>query len=261
MYTPMPSRPSLPAPSLLLLLAVLLSACAATPDEGLDTNKWSVQKLYTEAKDALDDGHYERAIQLYESLESRYPFGTYAEQALLDVAYAYMKDEEPDTAVATADRFIKLHPRHSNVDYAYYLRGLARMSEKGSLADKFLPFGKGDLSERDPSSSRQAYDYFAELVKKYPDSRYVPDALQRMTLLRNILARHEIVVANYYLERSAYVAAVNRAKYVIEHFPTTPASREALTILAKGYSELGLDDLARDTQRVLDLNTPAVPAK
>lgn len=243
-----------PARLLLLLLTLLLGACASSPDGGFDTRKWSVKKLYTEAKEALDDGNYERAIKLYEDLESRYPFGPYAEQAQLDSAYAYMKFNEPDTAVAVADRFIKLHPRHSNVDYAYYLRGLARTSEKQSLTDKFLPFGERDGSQHDPSSTHQAYTYFADLVKKFPDSHYIPDAIKRMDKLRDSLAKHEVFVARYYLQRNAYVAAVNRAKFVIENFPTTTSSREALEILAQGYTQLGMETLAKDARRVLTLN-------
>lgn len=243
-----------PGALIFLSFALLLGACASSPDEGLNRSKWSVDKLYSEAKEALDKGSYKRAIELYEELESRFPFGTYAEQAQLDIAYAYMKYGEPETAVASADRFIKLHPRHNNVDYAYYLRGLAIIGEKRNIADKFLPFAKNDGSLHDPSSVRQGYAYFSELVKKFPDSRYVPDALQRMDILRDTLARHEIVVARYYLERDAYVAAVNRAKYVIENFPTTPSSREALEIMAHGYSKLGMDTLAEDTKRVIEAN-------
>lgn len=241
---------------LILLLTLVLSACASSPDEGLNTNKWSVKKLYSEAKESLNDGNYDRAITLYEDLESRYPFGPYAEQAQLDIAYAYLKSNEPDTAVTSADRFIKLHPRHTNVDYAYYLRGLARSSEKESLTDKFLPFGERDGSQHDPSSSREAYGYFEELVKKFPDSRYFADATNRMHLLRDSLAKHEIFVAHYYLQRSAYVAAVNRAKFVIENFPGTASSRQALEIIIQGYTALGMETLAEDARRVLELNPP-----
>lgn len=241
---------------LLLMLALLLGACASSPDEGFNSNKWSVEKLYAEARAALDDEYYENAIKYYEMLESRFPFGPYAEQALLDVSYAYLKDGEADTAIASADRFIKLHPRHDNVDYAYYLRGLASTSKKEDLIDRFLPENAGSESQRDPTSSRQAYDYFSELVKKFPDSKYVPDAMERMGHLRNMLAEHEVYVASYYLQRSAYVAAANRAKHVIEYFPNTPSSRQALDILVQAYEALGMDGLAADARRVLQLNVP-----
>lgn len=251
----MPFSRTYPAAFLILLLTMFLGACASTPDEGADSRKWSVKKLYAEAKEALDEGKYDKAIEHYETLESRFPFGFYAEQALLDVSYAYLKSGEPDTAIASADRFIKLHPRHDSVDYAYYLRGLASSGKKEELINIFLPKNAGSESQRDPSSSRKAYGYFSELVKKFPHSKYVPDALKRMDRLRNTLAEHEIFVAKYYLQHSAYVAAVNRARYVIEHFPTTPSSHEALEILAQGYTELGMEILAQDARRVQELNS------
>jgi outer membrane protein assembly factor BamD len=236
----------------LLLTTLLASAgCAFTPDEGDDISKWSAGKLYGEAKDALDAGDYETAIKDLETLEAKYPFGRYAEQAQLDTAYAYFKFDEPDSAISAADRFIKLHPRHANVDYAYYLRGLASESKKDNPLDTFLP---QDSSLRDPSSTRKSYEYFVELVTKFPQSRYREDAVLRMGHLRNSLAMHEIHVARYYLQRHAYVAAVNRAKYVVSNFPRTPASRLALEIMVQGYRQLKMEDLARDAQRVLDLN-------
>lgn len=231
---------------------LLLSACASDPNKGDDTSKWSAEKLFKEAKMALEAGDYEVAIENYETLEAKYPFGRYAEQAQLDTAYAYFKFDELDTAISSADRFIKLHPRHHNVDYAYYLRGLAS-SSKNDNPMNFI--AKQDPSIRDPSSTQKSYEYFAELVKKFPSSRYTKDALRRMGHLRNDLAKHEIHVANYYVERGAFVAAANRAKYVVSNFPRTPASREALHIMVDAYTQLKLDDLAADAQRVLELNT------
>ncbi|NOX75175.1 MAG: outer membrane protein assembly factor BamD [Gammaproteobacteria bacterium] len=231
-----------------------LTGCASTPDDADNPEKWSVEKLYKEAKQALDGEDFEVAIQHFETLEAKYPFGRYAEQAQLDTAYAYMKFDEPDTAISSADRFIKLHPRHLNVDYAYYLRGLASSSKKDNPLDVTL---SQDSSQRDPSSTKKSYDYFVELIKKFPNSRYIPDAMKRMGYLRNNLALHEIHVARYYMERSAFVAAANRAKYVIENYQRTPASRDALRILVTAYNKLEMDDLANDAQRVLDLNTGA----
>jgi outer membrane protein assembly factor BamD len=239
------------APLLLILLTLGLGACATSPDEQDDISKWSAEKLFNEAKMALDAGDYEVAIEHYEQLEAKYPFGRYAEQAQLDSAYAYFKFDEPDTAISSADRFIKLHPRHANVDYAYYLRGLASASKKDNPLAVFIP---QDSSQRDPSSTQKSYEYFAELVKKFPESRYAPDAIKRMGHLRNSLAMHEIHVADYYVKRGAYVAAVNRAKYVVSNFPRTPASRLALQLMVDAYKELKMDDLAADAQRVLDLN-------
>lgn len=251
--------PRLPKPFLLqkvttlliIVFALGLSACATTLDEQDDTNKWSAQKLFKEAKMALDAGDYETAIEHYETLEAKYPFGRYAEQAQLDTAYAYLKFDEPDTAIAAADRFIKLHPRHANVDYAYYLRGLASASKKD---DPLSAFMSEDSSSKDPSSTQKSYDYFALLVLKFPNSRYSADANQRMGHLRNNLAMHEINVANYYVKRGAYVAVVNRAKHVVSNFPRTPASRLALQLMVDAYKALKMDDLAADAQRVLDLN-------
>lgn len=234
-----------------LLLALTLAGCASTADDGDESQKWSADKLFTEAKTAADAGDYETAIEHYETLEAKYPFGHYAEQAQLNTAYAYFKYDEHDTSIASADRFIKLHPRHANVDYAYYLRGLVSASKKDSTISDYIP---QDQSLRDPSSTQKSYDYFAELVRKFPESRYAEDAIYRMGHLRNSLAMHEVHVANYYVKRGAYVAAANRAKHVVSNFPRTPASRIALQVLVDAYKELKMDDLAKDAQRVLDLN-------
>ena len=236
----------------LLCVATLgLGACALSPEEGDDLSKWSAEKLFKEAKSALEAGDYEAAIKSYETLEAKFPFGRYAEQAQLDTAYAYLKFDEPDTAISSADRFIKLHPRHANVDYAYYLRGLASASKKEHPMNFLV---KQDPSLRDPSSTQKAYEYFSELVTKFPNSRYTKDAIKRMGHLRNSLAMHEIHVAEYYVQRGAYLAAANRAKYVVSNYPRTPASRLALKIMVDAYTQLKLDDLAKDAQRVLDLN-------
>jgi outer membrane protein assembly factor BamD len=243
---------------LLLLLAGLfgLAGCASTPDESDDSNKWSVEKLHEEGKSALEAGDYETAIEYFEKLEAKYPFGHYAEQAQLDTAYAYYKYGEYDSAIAAADRFIKLHPRHPSVDYAYYLRGLASAHKKDSPFDTLF---SQDGSLRDPKSTREAFEYFAELVEKFPQSRYTPDALKRMGHLRNSLAEHELHVANYYLRRKAYVAAANRAKYVIDNFQQTPAMYGALKVLVEAYDRLGMDDLAADARRVLAQNEGLSP--
>ncbi len=233
------------------LVSLGLSGCSTTADEQDETSKWSAKKLHKEGKDALEATDYETAIELFETLEAKYPFGQFAEQAQLDTAYAYYKFEEPDSAISAADRFIKLHPRHAHVDYAYYLRGLASASKKDNALDGILP---QNSSLRDPASTQKAYDYFAELVKKFPNSDYAPDAAKRMGHLRNSVAMHEIHVANYYVNRDACVAAVNRAKHVVENFPQTPASRQALKILVYCYTKLGMTALAKDVQRIQQLN-------
>jgi outer membrane protein assembly factor BamD len=233
------------------LLSLGLSGCSSTADNRDETSKWSAEKLHQEGKDALKAGDYETAIEMFETLEAKYPFGQLAEQAQLDTAYAYYKFEEPDSAISAADRFIKLHPRHTHVDYAYYLRGLASVSKKDNVLDGVLP---QDSSQRDPASTQKAYDYFAELVKKFPNSIYTPDAAIRMGHLRNTVAAHEIHVANYYVDRDACVAAVNRAKHVVENFPQTPASRQAVKILVNCYTKMGMTSLAKDALRIQQLN-------
>lgn len=242
----------------LALGAMLLGGCATTPDDSDDSSKWSKEKLHTEGKHAMEAGDYETAIEYFEKLEAKYPFGAYAEQAQLDTAYAYFKFNEFDSSIAAADRFIKLHPRHASVDYAYYLRGLASARKKHSAFDAIA---SRDTSLRDPQSSRQAFDYFAELVDKFPQSRYTPDAIKRMGNLRNELARYELHVGQYYMGRKAYVAAANRAKYIIENFQQTPAMYSALELLVEAYDKLGMVDLANDARRVLAQNQPLTAAK
>jgi outer membrane protein assembly factor BamD len=236
-----------------ILFALFLAGCASSPEND-ESDKWAAQKLYKEAKDALDASDYETAIKYFEKLEAKYPFGDYATQAELDTVYAYYKFNEADSSIEAANRFIKLHPRHAHVDYAYYMRGLASEAKKKNALDNYLP---QDPSKRDPASTKKAYDYFDELVKKFPNSRYAPDAVKRMGYLRDSLAMHEIQVAKYYIGRNAYVAAINRAKYVVENYPQTPASRIALKILVDSYKQLGMNELAEDAERVLKLNQPS----
>ena len=239
--------------SLLLAATLTLGGCGLLPEVKDETTGWSAQKLYAEAKDNLNDGNYERAVKLFETLEARYPFGRYAQQAQLEVAYAYYKDSEPISAIAACDRFIKLHPNHPNVDYAYYLKGLANFNEDlgllGNLVDQ-------DLSERDPVAARDAFLAFKELVTRFPESKYAADSTARMKYLVNALASHEVHVAKYYLKRKAWVAAANRAKEVLKSYPEAPALEEALAIMVVAYDELKLTDLRDDAQRVLELNFP-----
>jgi outer membrane protein assembly factor BamD len=242
---------------LLALLYLLMTACSSTPgkdDEESDiTANWSAAKLYQEAKRELKAGDYELAVEYFESLEARFPFSKYAPQAQLETVYAYYKFEEYDMAISSADRFIKLHPRHANVDYAYYLKGIAAFHKKDTPLDFLAP---SDPASKDPSSARESFNYFAELVKRYPDSKYAPDAIKRMRFQRNTLADHELRVADYYLKRGAYVAAANRSKYVVENYPQTPAVPSALATLAEAYTALKMHDLATDARQVLELNFP-----
>lgn len=247
---------SLSRKSIYIIIAtalVILPACSSTGDGSDEHKDWSAEKLYKSAKTEIEAGDYELAIEYLETIEARYPFGKLAEQAQLETAFAYYKFQEYDSAIAAGDRFIKLHPSHPNVDYAYYIRGLAAYHKNDTPFDAFSP---QDPSERDPSSTRDSFNYFSELVRKFPNSKFVPDAVERMKYQRNTLAKHEVRIARYYMKRKAYVAAANRAKYVVENYPRTPAVPEALAVLTKAYSELNMHDLASDTQQVLQLNYP-----
>jgi len=240
------------------LTILLLSAagCSLLPEQVDETKDWSANQLYTEAKEQLNDKNYEKAIEYFEKLEARYPFGRYAQQAQLEIAYAYYKYDEPDLAIAAADRFIKIYPRHENVDYAWYLKGLVNYTRGKTIVDKVLP---QEPSERDTITMRAAYDDFDQLVKRYPESIYAADAARRMVFLRNNMAEYEIHVADYYMRRKAYVAAANRGKYVVENFQRTPAVEDALVIMVRAYRALGIGDLENDAMRVLRLNYPDNP--
>jgi len=217
---------------------------------------WNSEKFRAEAKKAVDTGNYDKAIKLYEALESRYPFGESSAQTQLDIAYAYYKNSDPDSAIAAADRFIKINPRSPNVDYAYYLKGLVNYNRDIGFIDRFLPT---DTSQRDPGSARDAYSNFDELIRRFPGSKYLYDARLRMIALKNNLAMHEVHVARYYLKRKAYIAAANRASGVIEKYQRTPAVPYALQVMQEAYTQLGMRDLANDAKRVYDQNYPDGP--
>ena len=240
----------------LLVMLLALSSCALLPEQADKTKDWSPSQLYSAAKEAMNDKNYEQAIDYFEKLEARYPFGKYAQQAQLETAYAYYKFGEPDSAIAAAQRFIKINPRHPNVDYAWYLMGLTNYTRGRSLIDKLFP---QDVSERDLGTMRAAHNDFYELVKRFPNSKYATDSAQRIVHLRNNMARHEIHVADYYMRRGAYIAAANRASTVIEDYQRTPAIPDALVIMTRAYHKLDLDKLADDSLRVLSLNYPSHP--
>jgi len=234
-----------------LAFSLWLGGCSIFETEEDKTKNWSAQKLYSEASSALKDGDYSQAVKYYETLEARFPFGRYAMQSQLDVAYAHYKAEEPEAAIAAADRFIKLHPQDPHVDYAYYLKGLVNYNRKLGLLDRYIPT---DPSQRDPGSARDSFQDFSELVRRLPNSPYAEDARKRMLYLRDNLAQNEIHAARYYLHRGAYLAAANRAKYVVENYSRTTAVRDALEIMIEAYGRLGLDTLQADARRVLELN-------
>jgi len=238
----------------LLLVSIALGGCSALKKPADAQASWSAQKFYAEAKTALNEGKYEAAIKLYEQLETRYPYGKFAVQAQLEVGYAYYKADQRALGLAAVNRFLRLHPTHKNAAYAQYLKGLISFTEDRTFLGKFA--GNADLSDRDPSAAQQAYQAFKRLVERYPQSPYSEDARKRIGYLLNAQARHEVIVARYYLKREAYVAAVNRSKAVINKFSQTPAIEEALSIMIQAYQKMGLPDLARDTRRVLKKNFP-----
>ncbi len=233
----------------------MLSGCSyfQDKDKGADQKNWSAERLYAEARGTLDSGSYSKAVKLYEILEAKFPFGTYGQQAILDLAYAYYKNNEPDAAISTVQRFIKLYPQNSHVDYAYYLKALVNFQRGKGLVERILPI---DESRRDTTSALQAFQDFSELVKRYPDSQYAEDSKLRMTHLRNIMAQHEVHVAQYYMRRGAFIAAANRAQYVVEKYARTPSMPDALVIMAKAYKIMELSELSADAVRVLELNYP-----
>lgn len=237
-----------------LLLALFVSGCGLLPDEIDETAGWSASKLYAEAKDAMGEGAYDKAIKYFEKLEARFPYGRYAQQAQLEVAYAYYRQQETASAIAACDRFIRLHPNHPNVDYAYYLKGLANFNgDLGLLGHISMQ----DQTERDPKAARESFESFKELVEKFPESKYAQDSVMRMKYLVNALASHEVHVARYYMRRGAFVAAANRAQYAIKTYPDAPANEEALFVMVKAYDAMGLNDLRDDAERVMRKNFPS----
>jgi outer membrane protein assembly factor BamD len=239
--------------SVAFALALLVSGCSMLPDQIDETAGWTPNKLYTEAKTAIAEGAFEKGIKYFEKLESRYPYGRYAQQAQLEVAYAYYRQNEPASAIAACDRFIRLHPTHPSVDYAYYLKGLVNFNEDLGLLGHV---SNQDLTERDPKAARESFDAFKELVTRFPESKYAPDAAARMKYLVNALAAHEVHVARYYIKRGAFVAAANRAQFAVKTYPDAPANEEALFIMVKAYDALGLNDLRDDSERVMKKNFP-----
>jgi outer membrane protein assembly factor BamD len=234
-----------------LALALLVGGCASDLQD--ETAGWSAQRLYGEAKDAMASKDWPRAIGYLEKLEARYPYGRFAQQAQLEIAYAHWKDGERALAIAAVERFIKMYPNHSSVDYAWYLKGLINFNDQyGMLSQITTP----DMSDRDPKSTRESFAAFKEVVTRFPDSRYAADATLRMRYLVNALAAHEVHVARYYMKRGAYLAAANRAQYAIQHYPQAPALEEAVFVLVLAYDRLGMSDLRDAADRVMRTNFP-----
>jgi outer membrane protein assembly factor BamD len=236
----------------LTAFALVFSGCSSTPNQD-DQKTWSADKLYQSAKSDTSVGNYDAALKTLAILESRFPFGTYAQQAQLDTAFVKYKQSEMADALVAVDRFMRLYPNHASLDYAMYLKGLINFNENQGF---FARVGNQDLSERDMKAARDGFDNFKELVTRFPQSRYAPEARQRMNYLVNNIAAGEVHVARYYFRRGAYVAAANRAKEVVRGYSDAPAIEEALAILWRSYEQLGIPDLAADAQRVLTANYP-----
>ena len=234
---------------------VTLTGCSSSEseEEKIVLANMGAQQLYDRASEIMEVGNFSAAAQTLSALDSRYPFGPLSHQVQLDLIYSYYKSGKIDETLATVDRFIRLNPNHSDVDYAYYMRGLTNMESDSNLFQELLTI---DRSDRDPSKSRQAFEDFRRLIEQYPNSKYAPDAKKRMLHIKDRLARYEIAIARFYMRRQAYVAAANRGRYVIEHFPDTTQVKDALEIMVSSYEQLGLDDLRLNAMKTLKLNFP-----
>ena len=239
----------------ILLSQMILLGCASLEEDA--TANWSAEELYTNAKGRLDDKFYEQSVQLYKSLDLRYPYGLFAEQGKIDIAYAYWRMDDNTSALIACDRFIREHPDHKNLDYIMYLKALVFFNDDKGLFGMFL---SKNLAERDPGSTRQAFDTLRVLVNRFPESKYAEDAQLRMVYLVNTLAEHETSVAEYYYRRGAYVASINRAQAVIETYPKAPHTPRALEILASSYEKSGLPDSKIKIDTVMNLNFPGLRA-
>ncbi len=238
-----------------VLFSLSIGACSSqkTTNVGVNTDGKSAQQLLTFARKALKSANYEEAIKRYEALEAKYPLGVYAQQSLLEQAFAYYKYDEPDTALDTIDRFMRMYPNSKRMDYALYLRGLVNFNRGGSIIDKVFP---RNFSDFDEVRQKEAFQDFSVLLTRHKNSIYVPDARKRMHYLKNSLGATEANIAKYYLSRGAYLAAFNRADYTIKHHQGTPAIIDALQIKICAAKKLKKDDLANDTMRTLKLNFP-----
>lgn len=239
------------------ITSIVLTACSTTDETDPDLlAQKQAQELYSKAKESLNQGNYSFAIDYYRALEASYPFGPLTEQGKLDLVYAYDKTGQRQNAVDAADNFIKLYPAHPNIDYAYYMKGVANFTKKESNMDSFIKGNRAGNQVRNIKTLTDSLDSFNELIKRYPNSTYAQDAKQRIVYLRNELAKKELSIANYYFEDGAYVATVNRAKNVVYKYETTPAVEDALILLEKTYLKMGMTDLAQSTRAILVKNFP-----
>jgi outer membrane protein assembly factor BamD len=237
-----------------LLLAVGLGGCGIfSPEQADPTLRMTPEQLYAEARDEMSSGRYGEAIKLLAKLESRYPFGSWAQQAQMDTAFAHYREGSRAQALVAVERFIRLHPSSEYLDYAYYLKGLINFNDEQGLLARL---GRQDLSERDQRATREAFEAFRQVVTRFPTSKYADDSLARMRYLVNAMASGDVHIARFYFLRGAYVAAASRAQEVIQQYQETPAVEEALFILMKSYERLGLDELRADAERLMRANFP-----
>jgi len=232
---------------------VALGGCAWFGDKVDPHKDWTATQYYQAAKEEFDAHNWEAAIKLYEQLQSKFPYGRFAQQSELEVAYAYYKQGETAQAISALDKFMKLHPNHPNLDYAIYLKGLVNFKEDLGILARWI---SQDLADRDPKAARDSFEAFKDLVTRFPDSRYAEDSRERMAYLVEALARHEVRVARYYLTNGSYVAAINRAQESIVRFPNSSTHREALEVMIEAYDRMGMHDMRDDTRKVLAKNYP-----
>tara|TARA_B100001173_G_scaffold293128_1_gene285925 strand:- start:223 stop:1095 length:873 start_codon:yes stop_codon:yes gene_type:complete len=234
-----------------IFIILFLSACSS--NEEMPDERLIEKELYDQAQSRLKNESYSTAIMSLEALESRFPFGRYAEQAQAELIYAYYMNSQFEASQSAAERFINLHPRHSHTGYAYYMKGLAAFTDDSGLFSRYF---QSDLEKREVVMAQTSFDELSDFISRYPQSNYVSHAKQRMIYLKNLLAKHEMYVADFYMRRGAYLAAISRSKYVIEHLPNTPQTPYALSILVEAYDLLGYEDLKKRNLNILTSNYP-----
>jgi outer membrane protein assembly factor BamD len=237
--------------TLAVIALVVLSAAGCS--RGDPIQQAPAEILYERAIQNLDSGNFRNAIAFLERLEARFPFSNQARQGQLDLIYAHFRNGDTESALDRAQQFVRENPTHPRVDYALYMQGVINFERTPNLFDRWL---RVDLNSRPPQTTVESFSAFQQLIQRFPNSEYVPDAIERMTYLRNRLAAYEIEVARFYLERGAYAATLSRARYCVETYPEAPQVREALELQVEAYERLGMRDLAADTRRVLELNFP-----
>lgn len=239
--------------SLLLALSVMLSACSSSPDEDEITSAVlnDAALLYEKAQGSIAAGNFNTAQSILKQHATRYPFGPYAHQVQMDQIYVYYKLGDLEKGLAEVDRFMQLNPNHPNLDYVMYMRGLINQRADSNAIQEFVGI---DRSDRDPSKAEQAFADFASLLRRFPDSKYAADAKQRMIAIKSRLAKYELAVADYYMQREAWLAAANRGKYILETYPDTPETKQALEVMIASYDALGLEELSANAQATLNAN-------